>query len=182
MAATVQGQVGTGASVSWANAETGIKFNRADNATDTTANIPVPTATGTNFSWRRILVLAVTGTSTTSISNRKVSQSGAPATGLALWYRSYAVASYVQTASGNMPPASGSNGATPAVTGTPASPGSYTALSTTPTVYDSATVATSSAAPNGQLVEMVLAVDNLYVGGAGTAIALPNIVLTYDEA
>lgn len=182
MPATVQAQIGTGASVSWASAEGGIKFNREDTATGVTGTIAVPTATGTGFSWRKVFALAVTGTSTTSISNRKVSQSGAPATGLALWYRSYAVASYAQAASGNMPPAQGSNGATPAVTSLPAAPGTYTALTTTATVYDSATVATSGSGPNGQLVEVVLGVDNLYTGGAGSAIALPNILLTYDEA
>lgn len=180
MPAVVQAQNGTGASVSWANAEGGAKFNREDTLTGTTP-IPVPTATGTNFSWRKYFALAVTTTSGTSMSNRRIKQGSAPATGLALFFRSFAVASYSQAASGNMPAASGSNGATPAVSGTPATP-AYTALTTSDQTYDSASVSTGSTGPNGQLVEMVLGADNTYTGGAGNAVALPNIVLTYDEA
>ncbi len=181
MPATVQAQIATGAGPTWASAEGGVTFNREDTVAGTTAAVAVPTATGTGFSWRKALALAVTATFTTSINNRKVHQSAAPSTGLALWYRTYAAASYAQAATGNMPPAQGTNGATPAVTSLPAAPGTYTALTTTATVYDNATVATSSATRNGQLVEVVLGVDFLYTGGAGSAIALPNIVLTYDE-
>ena len=180
MPATMQAQGGTGATVTWANAEGGIKFNREDTLTGTTP-IPVPTATGTNFSWRKYLVLAVTATSTTSISNRRINAASAPATGLALWYRTYAVASYAQAASGNMPAAGGTNGATPAVAGTPATP-TYSAMPTTATLYDNASLATSSTGPNGQLLEVVFGVDNLYTSGANNALALPNIQITYDEA
>lgn len=180
MAATTQAQNGTGGSVSWANAETGAKFNREDTLTGTTP-IPVPTATGTNFSWRKVFVLAVTGTSTTNITNRRVNKSGAESTGLALYYRHYAVASYVQSSGTTMPVASGSNGATPAAAGLPATP-AYASLPTSATLYDNTSVATSGSGPNGELVDIVLGVDNLYVGGAGTAIALPNLLIVYDEA
>lgn len=180
MPATMQAQVGTGASVTWANAEGGIKFNREDTAAGTTP-IPVPTATGTNFSWTKHLALAVTATSTTAITNRRINAASAPGTGLGLWYRTYAVASYTQSASGTMPAAGGTNGATPAVSGTPATP-AYSAMPTTATQYDNASVSTGSTGPNGQLVEVVFAVDNLYTSGANNALALPNLVLTYDEA
>lgn len=173
MAATCQGQIGTGATVSWANAEGGIKFNLADSATDTTTPIAIPTTTGTNFSWIKNLVLAVTATSTTTISNRRISQSGAASTGLALFWKAVAVASYAQAASGNRPSSSGSNGATPA---------GYTLMTTTATQYDNTSVATSSSGPNGSMAVCVLGVDNTFTGGPGSATALPSIVLTYDEA
>lgn len=172
MAATCQAQLGTGATVSWANAETGIKFNLEDTATGTTP-IAIPTATGTNFSWIKNLVLAVTGTSTTAITNRRISQSGATATGLALFWKDVAVASYAQAASGNRPASSGSNGATP--TG-------YTAMTTTPAQYDNTSHSTGSTGPNGDMAVVVMGVDNTFTGGPGSATALPSIILTYDES
>lgn len=171
-AATVQGQIGTGSSVSWASAEGGITFNLADSATATTP-ISIPTSTGTNFSWIKNLVLAVTGTGTTNISNRNIYMSTSPSTGLALFWKAVAVASYAQTASGNRPTASGSNGATPA---------GYTAMTTSAAVYDSSSVATSGTGPNGSMAVCVIGVDNTYVGGAGSAISLPSMKLQYDEA
>lgn len=172
-AATCQAQIGTGASVSWANAETGIVFDLADSQTDTTTPIPVPTSAGTVFSYIKNLVLAVTVGGTTNISNRNIYQSGTPSTGLALFWQAVAVASYAQASSGNRPASSGSNGATPT---------SYTAMTNSAAVYDSASVASSGTGPNGKMAVVVLGVDHTYVGGAGTAIALPNILLQYDEA
>jgi hypothetical protein len=172
-AATCQAQAGTGASVSWANAEGGVTFNLADNITDTTTPISVPTATGTVFSWIKNLALAVTGTGTTNITNRNIYQSTTPSTGLALFWEAVAVASYAQAASGNRPSSSGSNGATPA---------GYTAMTNSAAQYDNTSVATSSTGPNGKMAVVVLGVDHSYTGGAGTAIALPNILLQYDEA
>lgn len=172
-AATVQARIGTGGTVSWANAEGGIKFNLADSATDSTTPIQIPTATGTNFSWIKNLVLYVTATGTTTISNRKISQSGSASTGLALFWKDVAVASYAQAASGNRPTASGSNGATPS---------GYTAMTTTATQYDNTSVATSSTGANGDMAVVVLGVDNTFAGGPGSATSLPSIILTYDEA
>lgn len=171
-ACTAQGQIGTGSSVSWANAETGITFNLADSATSTTP-VAIPTSTGTNFSWIKNLVIAVTVTGTTTLSNRTVKMSTTTSTGLALWWKAVAVASYAQAASGNRPTASGSNGATP--TG-------YTSMTTTAQQYDGSSVASSSTGPNGSMAVCVLGVDNSYSGGAGSAISLPSIVLSYDEA
>jgi hypothetical protein len=170
-AATCQAQCGTGASVTWANAETGIVFNRVDTQTGVTP-VPIPTATGTNFSWIKNLVLAVTVAGTTAITNRRVSMSGATATGLNLYWKLVAVASYAQAAVGNMPAASGSNGNVPA---------GYT-LMTTPVQYDNTSVATSGTGPNGGMIVCVLGVDFLFVGGPGAATALPSIIITYDEA
>lgn len=172
MAATIQAQIGTGASVSWANAEGGIKFNREDTATGTTP-VPIPTSTGTNYSWIKNLVLAVTVTGTTAITNRRISMSGATAAGLQLFWKAVAVASYAQAAAGNMPAAGGTDGATPA---------GYTLMSTTPAQYDNTSVATSSTGPNGSMAVCVLGVDSTFTGGGGNNTALPSIVLTYDEA
>ena len=113
-AATVRASIGTGGSISLATAETGIKWNLADSATDTATPIQIPTATGTNYSWIKNLVLEVTGTGTTAMTNRRISMATSPATGLTYDFKSVAVASYAQAASGNRPSSSGSNGATPA--------------------------------------------------------------------
>jgi len=171
-AATCQAQIGTGSSVTWANVEAGCKFNLEDNATGTTP-IQIPTATGTNYSWIKNIVLAVTGAGTTTISNRRVSMATSPATGITLHWKGVAVASYAQAASGNRPASAGSNGATPAT---------YTLMTTTPAVYDSASVASSGTGPNGMMCVIVLGVDYSYAGGPGSAQAVPNIVITYDEA
>jgi hypothetical protein len=171
-AATVQGQLGTGASVSWANAEGGVTFNLNDTISGTTP-IAVPTSTGTVFSWIKNFVLAVTVTGTTNITNRTIKMSTSPTTGLALFWKAVAVASYVQAASGNRPASSGSNGATPA---------GYTAMTTSAVQYDNTSVATSSTGPNGSMATCVMGVDNSYTGGAGSAVSLPSIILSYDEA
>lgn len=172
-AATCQAQIGTGSSISLANAEGGITFQLADSATATTPPLSVPTSTGTNYSWIKNLVLAVTGTGTTTINNRNIYMGSSPTTGLKLHWKDVAVASYVQAASGNRPTASGSNGATPA---------GYTNMTTSAAQYDNTSVATSGTGANGDLAVCVLGVDNSYTGGAGSAIALPNILLQYDES
>lgn len=171
MAATVQAQAGTGASVTWANAEGGVKWNLDDSISGTTP-VAIPTATGTVFSWLKNLGLYVTATSTTSITNRTVKTSASLPTGLALFWKTVAVGSYVQASSGNRPASSGSNGATPA---------GYTLMSTTAAQYDNTSVATSSTGPNGSMCVIVGAADNTYTGGAGV-ISLGNVILSYDEA
>ena len=172
-AATCQAQAGTGASITLANAEGGVTFNLADSITDTTTPVAIPTATGTVFSWIKNLVLAVTVAGTTAITNRRISQSGAPATGLQLFWKAVTVASYAQAATGNRPASSGSNGATPA---------GYTLMTTTPAVYDAASVATSGTGANGGMAVCCIGVDFSFAGGPGSATALPSIIETYDEA
>lgn len=171
-AAVTQAQIGTGASVSWANVESACKYNLADSATSTTP-IAIPTATGTVFSWIKNLVLAVTTIGTTAITNRRISIATAMATGLQLFWKDVAVASYAQAATGNRPSSSGSNGATPA---------GYTLMTTTPAQWDNTSVATTSTGPNGDMVVCVLGVDFSYAGGPGNAQAIPNVTITYDEA
>ena len=172
MAATVQARIFTGASEgTGANAETGIKFNRDDTATGTTAPIPKPVATGTAFSWPKTLGLYVTaGGGSTTISNRRIKLSTAPATGLELHFNpetTYAQATAVAAAD------TGTNGSDPA---------GYTALTTSDQVWHATGEAATNSDRNGDLVLVALGVSNNYAGGAGTAIALPDIILTYDEA
>lgn len=172
-AAVAQAQGATGVTATWVNAETGISFNLADNLTDTTTPVAIPTATGTTFSWIKNLVLAVTTAGTTTISNRRINMSGATATGLQLFWQAVAVASYAQAASGNRPASTGVNGSTPA---------GYTLMTTTPVVYDAAAVVSSSTGPNGKMAVTCIGVDFGFLGGPGSATALPSITLTYDEA
>lgn len=172
MAATLRGDYyGANASEpAGVTAETGAKMGRDDTETGTTV-VPIPNVTGTNFSWYKQFALDVTGTGSTNISNRNVALSGAASTGLFLFFK--AAASYVQAASGNKPADSGSNGNTPA---------GYTLLSTSKAVYDAASVSSGSTGRNGGFCLIVMGVDNTYVGGAGSAISLPNALLYYDEA
>jgi hypothetical protein len=171
-ASTTQAQIGTGSSVSWANAETGAKFNREDTLSGTTP-VPIPPITGTNYSWIKNFVLAVTITGTTNITNRRISMSGGTPTGILLFWKAVAVASYVQSSSGDKPTDSGSNGSTPS---------SYTMITTSTAQYDNTSIATSSSGPNGSMVVCVSGVDNTYTAGGSTATVLPNLILTYDEA
>ncbi len=165
----------TGGSFSGVTAESGFKFNRDDTLSGTTP-IPIPTATGTNFSWIKNLALDVVTAGTTSISNRRIYAGSAPSTGLGLFYKSVASGSYAQAASGNLPSASGSNGATPA---------GYTAMATSlggSTAYDASSVSTATQGINGTLAVCVLGVDFSFAGGPGNATALPTVNITYDEA
>lgn len=172
-AATCQTRLGTGASVTWADAESaGVKLNRYDSATDVTP-IPIPATTGTKYSWIKNFVLYVTVTGTTSISNRRVSQSAATPTGVQLFWKTVAVASYVQAASGNMPADDAADGHTPS---------GYTLMSTTPAQYDNASVSTGSTGPNGAMAVCCLGVSSTYTGGPDSAAVLPSFVITYDEA
>lgn len=250
MAATIQAQCATGATPTLGNAETGVKYSRDDVITGGTTAIPIPTATGTNFSYVKWLGLVVTATSTTSISNRRIAWASAPATGIKGWFlgngtytqqngtQGYVAGNYPTNntvANGAQPgvaPTATLNGGTAvsATTFTVASGGaSFTAgmnfvvgvgtanaevlvvssstattivstvgaanthanadivaqapvaISTSNQVWDNSSVATSSAALNGQYVMTILAVDNSYAGGGNASTSLPNINMIYDE-
>ena len=158
--------------MSWANAETGATFNLADSLTATTP-VVIPIATGTVFSWIKNFAIAVTVTGTTAITNRTIKMSTATTTGLALWYKDVAQASYAQAASGNRPASTGSNGSTPA---------GYTLMTTSAVQFDNTSHVTSASGPNGDMAVCLCSVDFTYVSGPGSAIALPSIILGYDEA
>lgn len=155
--------------------ETGFTFNREDSKTGTTP-IPIPTATGTNYSWRKNIALSVTSAGPTAISNRRVYLSGAPATGLSLFYK--AASTYTQASSGDKPADStASNNATPS---------GYSVLNATTLggahVWDAQSLSAGSAARNGDFLVLLLGVGFNFAGGAGAATALPTFNFAYDEA
>jgi hypothetical protein len=171
MAATVRASYESGAGPTLVSAETGAKFNREETLAGTTP-VPKPNATGTNFSYPKSYRLEVTATDTTSISNFRHNMSSSPATGLKLWFRDDGATYQRPNAV-----AAADNGTTDDAT-----PSGYTVESTSAAVYDAASYATSSTGGKGDHLSVALGISNLYVGGAGGAIALPNEVLTYDEA
>src|SRR5690606_30938453 len=146
MAATVRVSYASGAGPTLANAETGIKWNREETLAGETAPVPVPTSTGTNYSWPKPLCLEVTTADTTSISNRRIRASASPATGLSLWYRDDGT-TYQRGNSALTDNASTNN----------AAPAGFTALPTTDVVYDASPI-TATAGRNGDFVPFALGV------------------------
>ncbi len=156
------------------NAEAGFTLGLADALDAHTSPLTIPSSApsgnGTVFSYYIQLALEVTVAAATNILNRKIKQASNPATGLFYFWK--AAASYVQPSSGNKPADSGSNGNTPA---------GYTAMSTTAASYDNAYVSANSTGRNGGFALLVGACDGTYAGGAGSATAMPNIQILYDE-
>ena len=179
MAATVKAYAATVATPTLASADSAdsasIKYGR-DDSQSSSATIPIPTATGTHYSYLKYLLLDVTVTGATSISNRKISVASALATGLALFFKDQPT--YTQnngtqgTAAGNYPADAGTNGATPS---------GYTAMTTTPQAWDTSSVSSGSTGKNGDYCQVVFGVDNTWTGGGGAA-TLPNIKMDYDES
>ena len=173
MAATVRASY-YGASASepaGATAETGITFNREDTQTGTTP-IPIPNATGTNYSWLKNLALQVTTAAATAITNRKIALASNPSTGLTVHFK--AAATYAQAATGNKP--------TDNATTNDAVPSGYTQMTTTAQVFDAASVSGNSTGRNGGFAQVLLGASNAFTGGANSATALPNMLMSYDEA
>lgn len=178
-AATVAAYIATGAGPTNANVESALSFSRDDTATGTTP-VPIPGATGNHYSYLRYLFLDVTATGTTNMTNRTIKWASSPSTGLqGLWLDQ---ATYTQnngtqgTAAGNYPADdTAANGTVP---GTPA----WAAIGTSTSQWDNTSHATSATGKNGDYVQTCMQVSNAYVGGAGSAVALPNLVLSYDEA
>lgn len=173
-AAVVQAQVATGAAATFTTAESGFKYNREDTVSGTTP-IPIPTISpASNYSFLKWLCLAVTASGTTSMSNRRVQLSAAESAGLGIFFQ--ANNTYVSATSVNTPASASSNG--------PATPAGFTRATSALQVYDSSSIVTSGTGRNGQYCETTLGVSDSgqYLGGAGNAIALPDVRLVYDEA
>lgn len=173
MAATVQASY-YGASASepaGVSAETGIKMNREDSQSGSTPT-QIPPATGTNYSWYKMLALQVTGAAATVISNRKVGLAASPSmpTGVEVYFKGSAT--YVQATNANRP--------ADVTSAPPNTPAGYTLLSTTSQVYDSQSL-TANSGRNGNFCYIVLALDSTYAAGGGAA-TLPNLLIYYDEA
>lgn len=181
MAATVRADY-YGASASepaGVTAESGIKFNREDTQVGTSP-VPIPTnpptPSATNYSWIKQLALNVTASSATTINNRRVYLSGAPATGLYPFFKG--AATYVQAASGNKP--------TDDATTNGAVPSGYTALTATTLgtahVWAATGVSAGSTGRNGDFLVLLLGVGVNFTGGAGASTSVPTFSLAYDEA
>lgn len=178
-AATVRIAIYTGSSMptTGAAAETGATFSWEDTLAGTTGAIPIPTSTGTAFSWYKNLALDVTSTGTTAITNRSVYQSTAPPTGLAIYWKSTTVAGYAQASSATRPITTTSGDAAAPTTG------GWTAFTTSAAIYHAASVGTSSGV-NGDLCEIVLGVSSTgtYSGGPGSTMPVTTIYFQYDES
>jgi hypothetical protein len=150
------------------------RFTLDDSNTGTTP-IQIPTATGTAYSREVVLGLGISASVGSTISNRQISLASAIGSGLYLFPKTANDASYVQGAAA--PANGGSAGAVPT--------GYSAALTTTPTNYDTSSVAgavtqnTAPATVNGAFQRILLGVDQTVVT-TGT-VALPNVVLTYQE-
>lgn len=179
MAATVKAFCAVGSGPTNATADSAdsaaIVFGR-DDSQSSTATIPIPTATGTHYSYLKYLFLDVTVSGATNLSNRKVSWASSPATGITGFFKDQAT--YTQnngtqgSSAGNYPADAGSNGATPA---------GYTAMTTSPQTWDATSTSSGSTGKNGDYCQTVIGVDNTFTGGGGSA-SLPNLNLQYDEA
>ncbi len=172
MAAVVRVSYASGAGPALSNAETGAKYNREESLAGAATPITVPISTGTAFSWPKVFRLEVTTIdAATSISNLRHRISAATATGLKLWFVDNG-ATYTQVAAVAAAD-SGTNDSTPAT---------YTAAPTTDTVYDAASYSAGTTGGKGDYIRYALGVSNLFTGGANSATALPNLVITYDES
>lgn len=155
-------------------AEGGIKFNRSDDEL-TTSPVPIPTSTGTNYSYYKSMYLycnSATGAGT-SITNRTIQLAGSPATGLAVLYKDVTT-TYTQAAAVLAADASGGS--------PPATAATYTAMTTSPVSYQAGSVTSANNTRMGDILQVGLAVGSNYAGGGGTAQTVPSMTWGYDEA
>lgn len=176
MAASMKVYLSTGATEAGAraSAESGIKFNRADSQSGTTA-IPIPTSTGTNYSWYKSMYLycdSATGAGTT-ISALGIKLGSSPATGLSVVYKNV-TDSYTQATDVLAADASGGS--------PPATPATYTAATTSNVEYDGTGGTSTNGARLGDILQVGLAVGSNYAGGGGSAQAVPDMIFQYTEA
>jgi hypothetical protein len=156
-----------------------VVWNREDTQNGVTP-IPIPTAAGVNFSWLKVLELAVAVTSTTTISNRTVRMSGTLAIGLGWHWKTDTQANWgtIFNQTGGSKASTDTTGVNNAAT----APAGYTAITTSATVYDATSQGTGSTGiGTARLLGVELACDATYGGGPGTA-TLPILILGYDEA
>lgn len=174
MPATVLANVYNGSGPTSGSAEGGITWGRDDNVIST-AVLPIPTSSGTKFSYGKTLGIQVTGgTATDHITNRRILLASGLAAGLHLWWKNQAV--YSQAVA----PAAADSGINYAVPGG-FSGGSESGgeVTTTPSLWDN-TSAITSGGQNGNYVLCALGCDALYAGGGGSA-TLSNLLLEYNE-
>jgi hypothetical protein len=173
MAATVQVQQGTGAGPTLANAEGGTKFSKDDAIiAGSPTPVNIPTSLGTNYSWKKSFALVVTaGGGSTNLSNRKIKWASSPTTGLHAYFHDQPT--YAQATGGDFSDDATSNNKVPTT---------YTEITTSAQTWHAGSAAATNSTRNGDWVEVVFGVGSDYVGGAGSAVALPALNYLYDEA
>lgn len=160
-----------------ANAETGWKFNREDTQSGTSP-IPIPTATGQNFSWHKNFAMNVSGTGT-NLSNFTIKCASAynagSYVGLRLWWA--AKSTYTQSTSAHLTDSASSNSTAPtndlSVT--------FAAVTTSPQQWYAGPIA-AGAGRKGDFLYLALGVGYDYVQGGNSNFGLPNMTAAYDEA
>lgn len=178
MAMSVDIQIATGATPTWANV-TAVVWNRVDTASGTTV-IPTPTATGTNFSFVKSFAVNITATGSLSMTNILFGKvASETTTGTKLWHRTdHAIASYTQATAA--PTATGDNNTTaPAMNGTNAAVTAVPLISAPPSAYAAGPF--NSVARVGNLVEVALGVDATNTT-AGAAVATPTLRWSWTES
>jgi len=168
---------GSSTEPSGVTAETGVTLNRSDAQTGTTA-VPVPTTTGSNYSWVQQLALEVTtaASRSTTLSNATARLSAGAATGSAGFFKGKAT--YINQTGGTGGPADvGTENS-----GAPTTPSTYTALTTTAQQWD-AMGTTNNGGSTGRksnFLDLVLGLASGFAGGPGS-VSFGNLLASYDE-
>lgn len=173
MGATVQIKIANGLtnSPTISDISSGFTFGR-DDLLQSATSIPKPEYVGTHFSYYKTLYLLVSsGGGTTSIANRKIRIETSPAIGIYMYFKNGG-SSYSQASGVISPDNTASNGYIPA---------GWEYLSTTFSTWDGSSVSATNNTRNGNYVLIAIGVSNNYIGGAGSSITIPNIILQYDE-
>lgn len=158
-----------------ATAQTSFKYNRDDTNAGTTAPIPAPVATGTNFSWVKSLQMEIVTVNSLNMTNILVGKvANETTTGTKIWavtsHSSYTQATATPTATGD------NNVTAPTLNG--ASATALALISAPPSTYAAGGFNTTGR--KGNIVELVVGVDATCVT-AGTAVATPTIRFSWTE-
>lgn len=158
-----------------------VSFSRADAYNDTASPITIPAAGARRFSYLRYLALYCSANPGTTLSNLRVFLASALAAGLSAHFLTGGQATYTQN-NGTQGTAAGNYPADDAVTSGTA-PTGYTAMTTSPQVYDATGGVTTLNAKAGKYCQVVVAVDGTnYTGGGNASTPISNITLEYDES
>lgn|SRR5262249_17606052 len=174
MAMTVQIDIGIGATPTYTNGITSVKWNLEDTQSGTTA-IPTPTSTGTNFSFVKSMKIDIVTVASLNMTNVKIGKVAAETTtGTKLWHVT-SHTTYVQATAA--PTATGDNNVTaPTING---------AASTALPLIGSASVygtgPFNTTGKQGNFVEVALGVDATNTT-AGTTVATPTLRWQWTES
>jgi hypothetical protein len=179
MAMTVQIHQGIGPTPTWAQVSA-LKWNRTDDAATASA-VPTPTATGTNFSFVKSMmvnIVTVAGLNMTGVTVGKVANEAT--TGTKLWHRTdHAQGSYVQAVAAPAP-TSDNNVTAPVI---PAG-GNNSAVVALPLISGASPYAAgpfNTTGRQGNLVEMCLGIDPTNTT-AGATVSTPTLRWQWTES